>query len=128
MTGKPVTVFGNDYDTHDGTCIRDYVHVNDLAQAHILALEHLANGGPSRQFNVGNGSGHSVLEVIRAVEEVTGRKVPYVVGPRREGDPPALVASSEKLRNELGWKPQYSELHTIVEHAWRYAREHSPVS
>ena len=88
ITGKPVTVFGDDYATPDGTCIRDYIHVNDLAEAHILALEALGAGGVSDRFNVGTGTGRSVMEVIRAVEEVTGRQVPYVVGPRREGDPP----------------------------------------
>jgi len=119
-TGKPVTVFGTDYATPDGSCIRDYVHVNDLAQAHILALEYLLNGGASEQFNCGTGSGSSVLEMIRAVEDVTGQKVPYTVGPRREGDPPALVASSQKLRDRLGWAPQY-DLRAIVEHAWKFA-------
>ena len=102
MTGEPVTIFGDDYDTPDGTCIRDYIHVNDLAQAHILAVEHLPAGGASDQFNVGTGTGHTVLEMIHAVEEVTGKKVPYVVGPRREGDPPSLVAASDKLRTRWG--------------------------
>jgi len=121
-TGKPVTVFGGDYDTPDGTCIRDYIHVLDLAQAHILSLEYLLEGGVSEQFNVGTGTGHTVMEAIRAVEEVTGQKVPYVIGPRREGDPPALVASSDKLRSKLGWSPKYGDLRTIVEHAWNFAR------
>jgi UDP-glucose 4-epimerase len=121
QTGQPITVFGDDYPTADGTCIRDYIHVNDLARAHILALEYLLGGAPSEQFNVGTGTGHTVMEMIRAVEEVTGKKVPYVVGPRREGDPPALVASSDKLRSKLGWSPQYADLRTIVEHAWRFA-------
>ena len=126
MTGQPVTIFGNDYDTPDGTCIRDYVHVDDLAQAHILAVEHLLAGGASDQFNVGTGSGHSVLEMIRAVEEVTGKKVPYVVGPRREGDPASLVAAAGKLRSKLGWSPKYTELRTIVEHAWHFAQKTGP--
>jgi UDP-glucose 4-epimerase len=121
QTGQPVTVFGNDYATPDGTCIRDYIHVNDLAQAHILAVDYLLGGGASDQFNVGTGTGHSVMEMIRTVEEVTGKKVPYVVGPRREGDPPALVASSEKLRARLGWAPRYADLRSIVEHAWKFA-------
>jgi len=95
--------------------------VNDLAQAHILALDYLIGGGPSERFNVGTGEGHSVLEVIRAVEEVSGRKVPYTVGPRREGDPPGLVAASDKLRQKLGWAPQYADLRRIVQHAWRFA-------
>jgi UDP-glucose 4-epimerase len=116
-----VEIFGDDYPTPDGTCIRDYIHVNDLAQAHILSVEYLLNGGASEQFNVGTGTGHSVLEMIRAVEEVTGRKVPYVVGPRREGDPSALVAASEKLRTRLGWTPRHTDLRTIVDHAWKFA-------
>jgi UDP-glucose-4-epimerase GalE len=124
ITGKPVTVFGDDYDTPDGTCLRDYIHVDDLAQAHILAVEHLLGGGASDQFNVGTGTGHTVMETIRAVEEVTGKKVPFVVGPRREGDPPSLVAASGKLRSKLGWQPRYADLRTIVEHAWNFARRH----
>src|SRR3954454_844156 len=123
QTGKPVTLFGDDYPTPDGTCIRDYIHVSDLAQAHILAVEHLLNGGPSEQFNVGTGTGHSVLEVVRSVEAVTGQKVPSTIGPRREGDPPALVAASDKLKNTLGWKPQYTDLETIVRHAWNFAQK-----
>ncbi len=123
ITGEPITVFGADYDTPDGTCVRDYIHVDDLAQAHILALEYLLNGGASDRFNVGTGAGHTVLETIRVVEEVTGRKVPYVIGPRRDGDAPSLIAASEKLRATLGWNPRYTDLHTIVEHAWRFARK-----
>jgi UDP-glucose-4-epimerase GalE len=126
ITGQPATVFGADYDTPDGTCIRDYIHVDDLAQAHILAVEYLMGGGASDQFNVGTGAGHTVMEVIRAVEEVTGKKVPYVVGPRRPGDSPSLVAASGKLRAKLGWKPRYTDLGTIVEHAWNFARHCAP--
>lgn len=122
ITGRPVTVFGTDYATADGTCIRDYIHVNDLAQAHILALEYLLGGGASEKFNVGTGTGHTVLEVIRAVEEATGKKAPYEVGPRREGDPPALVAGADKLRAKLGWEPRYGDLRVIVEHAWKFAQ------
>jgi UDP-glucose 4-epimerase len=122
VTGEPVTVFGNDYDTADGTCLRDYIHVDDLAQAHILAVEHLIGGGASGHFNVGTGTGHTVMETIRVVEEVTGKKAPYVIGPRREGDPPSLVAASGKLRAKLGWQPRYADLRTIVEHAWNFAR------
>ncbi|HEY1217348.1 MAG: UDP-glucose 4-epimerase GalE [Bryobacteraceae bacterium] len=125
LSGRPVTVFGEDYDTPDGTCIRDYIHVEDLAEAHILALEYLLAGGSSDQFNVGTGSGHSVMEVIRAVEEVTGQKVPYILGTRRAGDPSRLVASSDKLRATLGWQPRSSELKTIVTHAWNFARPHA---
>ena len=123
LTGNPVTIFGNDYDTPDGTCIRDYIHVDDLAQAHILAVEHLIGGGASDQFNVGTGTGRSVLEMIRTVEEVTGKKVPFTMGPRREGDPASLVAASEKLRTKLGWSPRYGDLRTIVEHAWKFAQK-----
>jgi len=121
LSGQPVTIFGDDYATPDGTCIRDYIHVDDLAQAHILALEYLLSGGASDQFNVGTGTGHSVMEMVRAVEEVTGRKVPFTIGPRREGDPAELVASSGKLRGKLGWAPRYTDLRSIVEHAWRFA-------
>lgn len=123
VTGEPMTVFGNDYDTPDGTCVRDYIHVSDLAEAHILAVESLINGGPSDAFNVGTGTGHTVLEVIRAAEEVTGKKVPYVVGPRREGDPAALVASSEKLRRVLGWQPRYTTLRDVVATAWAFEQK-----
>ncbi len=122
-SGQPFTVFGNDYDTPDGTCIRDYIHVNDLAEAHILALEALLAGGASDRFNVGTGSGHSVLEMIRSVEQVIGRNVPYLVGPRREGDPPALVANADKLRTVLGWTPRYADVRDIVSTAWRFEQE-----
>jgi UDP-glucose-4-epimerase GalE len=125
-TGEPFTVFGDDYDTPDGTCIRDYIHVNDLAEAHILAVEALLSGAPSDQFNVGTGSGHSVLEMIRGVEEVTGRKAPYIVGPRREGDPPALVANAGKLRGELGWTPRYAAARDIISSAWKFEQERKP--
>jgi UDP-glucose-4-epimerase GalE len=119
-SGEPFTVFGDDYDTPDGTCIRDYIHVNDLAEAHILAVEALVAGGASDQFNVGTGGGHSVLEMIRNVEEVTGRKAPYVVGARREGDPPALVANADKLRRVLGWTPGYAGVREIMATAWGF--------
>ncbi|HWF10485.1 MAG TPA: UDP-glucose 4-epimerase GalE [Bryobacteraceae bacterium] len=121
QTGKPVTLFGDDYATPDGTCIRDYIHVTDLAQAHIAALEALFEGGASKKYNVGTGAGYSVREVLGAVEQVTGKTVPYVMGPRREGDPPELVADSTRLQAELGWKPEYSDLHTIVKTAWEWA-------
>ncbi len=128
LTGDPITVFGDDYPTPDGSCIRDYIHVNDLAQAHILALERLLGGGNSERFNVGTGVGHTVLEMIRTVEDVTGKKVPYVVGPRRSGDAPSLVAASDKLRAALGWKPQYADPRIIIEHAWNFARRRAAKS
>jgi UDP-glucose-4-epimerase GalE len=121
-TGAPVTLFGDDYPTPDGTCIRDYIHVMDLADAHLLALTHLLNGGPTEVFNVGTGRGHSVLEVVRAVEQVTGGKVPLELGPRREGDPPVLVANADKLKSSLGWKPQHTSLHDIVLSSGEYYR------
>jgi UDP-glucose 4-epimerase len=122
-TGAPITIFGQDYPTPDGTCIRDYIHVNDLAQAHILAVESLLAGAKSNFFNAGIGQGHSVLEVIRVTEQVTGKKVPWKPGPRREGDPAELVASSDKLRNALGWKPKFGDLKDIVETAWNFERK-----
>jgi UDP-glucose-4-epimerase GalE len=119
-TGKPVTIFGDDYATPDGTCIRDYIHVTDLAQAHIAAVEALCAGSESKKYNVGTGRGFSVKEVLAAVERVTGKKVPFELGPRREGDPPLLVADSTRLQKELGWKPRYSDLERIVETAWAW--------
>jgi UDP-glucose-4-epimerase GalE len=127
VTGIPITVFGDDYDTPDGTCVRDYIHVNDLAQAHILAVEYLLAAGSTDQFNVGTGTGHTVMEMIRVVEEATGKQVPYAIGPRRDGDPPTLVAASDKLRTKLGWQPKYTDLRAIVEHAWNFAKTHPPV-
>ncbi len=122
-SGKPITIFGDDYDTPDGTCIRDYIHVSDLASAHILALNSLLGGGASNAMNVGTGEGHSVWEVVRAVEEVTGEKVPYEIGKRRAGDPPVLVADSRKLQRELGWGPRYMSLRDIVATAWEFERK-----
>lgn len=115
-----LTVFGTDYPTPDGTCIRDYVHVMDLAQAHLLALEHLERGGESRAFNLGNGGGFSVKQVIDSVERVTGRKVPVEYGPRRAGDPAALVADASAAKSVLGWRPRFADLDTIVAHAWTW--------
>jgi UDP-glucose-4-epimerase GalE len=121
-TGAPVTIFGDDYPTPDGTCIRDYIHVLDLAEAHMVALESLLAGGTSDHFNVGTGVGHSIREVIAMVEEVTGKGVPYVIGPRRDGDPPALVAESGKLQRALGWKPRNTGLRGIVANAWEFEK------
>lgn len=114
----PLHVFGTDYDTPDGTAIRDYVHVADLAVAHIAVLPRLERG--SVRYNIGNGSGHSVLEVMAAIERVSGRKVPYENGPRRAGDPPSLVASSALIRAETGWTPRHAELDDIVRTAWNW--------
>lgn len=119
-TGKPIQIFGNDYATSDGTCIRDYIHVSDLATAHLAALDHLMAGGASGAFNVGTGKGLTVMEVLRAVEKVTGKPVPYKVAPRREGDPTELVADSTKLQTTLGWQPQRSGIEDIVRDAWAY--------
>lgn len=119
-----IEIFGTNYATPDGTCIRDYIHVEDLASAHLLALEQITPG-VGRAFNIGIGRGYSVREVIRTVEEVTGKKVPVKEGPRRAGDPPSLVASSDKARKELGWKPHFTELRPIVESAWNWHRNHS---
>jgi UDP-glucose 4-epimerase len=119
---EKVTIFGADYPTHDGTCVRDYIHVADLAQAHILALRALDQG--SRTYNLGNTQGHTVKEVIETCRQVSGHPIPAEIGPRRPGDPAVLIASSEKIRRELGWEPRYPGLQTIVEHAWEWHRTH----
>lgn len=118
-----LTVFGEDYATPDGTCIRDYIHVSDIARAHILGLEYLLKNARSDVFNIGTGVGNSVKELIRTVEEVCGRKVQFKTGPRRPGDPPVLVAASTKLQNVLGWTPEYRALGEIVESAWNWHRK-----
>ncbi len=119
-----ISIFGDDYDTEDGTCIRDYIHVNDLAQAHILAVEYLKKGNESSIFNLGNGTGFSVKEVIETARRVTGHPIPAVVSPRRAGDPARLIASSEKARTVLGWNPQYADLEIIIESAWKWHKNH----
>lgn len=118
-----IEIFGTDYPTPDGTCIRDYIHVDDLAEAHLLALLHL-QPGVVLKYNLGIGRGYSVREVIRAVEEVTGKKVPVKEGPRRPGDPPTLVASSAKIQRELGWKPRFTDIKAIVQTAWNWHKSH----
>ena len=120
-----IKVFGDDYPTKDGTCVRDYIHVADLAQAHVLALGHLLDGGASEKFNLGNGQGFTVREVIAAAERVTGNVVPWEVAARRAGDPAVLVASSEKIRNALGWKPNHMGLDGIIGSAWRWMEQHA---
>jgi UDP-glucose 4-epimerase len=124
LNGDLVPVYGTDYDTPDGTCIRDYIHVTDLAQAHILALNKLKEGGISGIYNLGNGNGYSVKEVIETARRITGKKISSIESPRRPGDPARLVASSEKVRKELGWFPKYPDLETIIETAWRWHRNH----
>ena len=113
-------VFGTDYETPDGTCIRDYVHVSDLCNAHLAGLDHLFRTRQSHRFNLGNGNGYSVKEVIETAHRITGRTFPVQYGPRRAGDPPRLVADSALARRDLGWKPRYPELRTIIEHAWKF--------
>ena len=124
LTSEPVPVFGRDYATHDGTAVRDYVHVEDLADAHVLALERLEKQGGAEVFNLGNGAGFSVLQVIDAARRVTGRTIPIRQAPRRPGDPDGLVASSARAREVLGWKPRHADLDAILETAWRFARAH----
>ena len=119
---EKVEIFGTDYPTDDGTCVRDYIHVVDLAQAHILALGALDKG--SRTYNLGNGRGFSVRQVIQAAHEITGKPILAIEGPRRSGDPAVLVASSERIRRELGWQPQYPALHDIIEAAWVWHCRH----
>jgi len=115
-----VRIFGSDYDTPDGTCVRDYIHVADLADAHIRALEYLQNGGGSDVFNLGNGNGFSVKEVVREAEKVTGAEIPSMETARRAGDPPVLVGSSEKIRKTLGWEPKFASLSDIIKTAWAW--------
>ncbi len=121
---EKLTVFGDDYPTPDGTCVRDYIHVSDLAQAHILALDYLLNGGENNVFNLGNGKGFSNKEVVDVARAVTGHPIPMEIGPRRAGDPAQLVASSEKAKAVLGWRPKYDDLNTIISTAWAWHKSH----
>ena len=121
---EKIMIFGDDYQTEDGTCIRDYIHVTDLADAHILAIEKLRKDNTSATYNLGNGNGFSVKQVIETARTVTGHPIPAEVAPRRAGDPAVLIASSEKAINELGWKPKYADLHTIIESAWNWFQNH----
>jgi UDP-glucose 4-epimerase len=118
------TIFGNDYPTPDGTNVRDYIHVLDLAQAHILALRALQAGGPSRKYNLGNGNGFSVQEVLDVARKITGHPIPTVVGARRPGDPATLIASAEAIKRDLDWQPRHSSLEQIVGDAWRWFQQH----
>jgi UDP-glucose 4-epimerase len=119
-----IQVFGGDYPTTDGTCIRDYIHILDLSLAHVLGHEYLRKGGPNAAFNLGNGAGYSVLEVIRAAEKVTGRSVPFQVSARRAGDPPRLVGNARRAHEILGWKQSFGDLTAILESAWRWHSNH----
>lgn len=118
-----VSILGTDYPTPDGTCVRDFIHVSDLAQAHLLGLKHLLEGGDSRVFNLGNGNGFSVKQVIEAAQYVTKRAIPTQEKARRPGDPPILVGSSDEIRKVLGWQPQYSDLKVILSHAWQWHQQ-----
>ncbi len=117
---EAITVYGTDYPTTDGTCIRDYIHVNDLADAHVLGLQYLLQDNQSEIFNLGNGNGFSVKEVIDAAKEITGKPINVIFGDRRVGDPPALVGSSEKARKILNWQPKYADIKLILQHAWQW--------
>ncbi|MBZ2165694.1 UDP-glucose 4-epimerase GalE [Methanobacterium spitsbergense] len=118
-----IKIFGTDYDTPDGTCVRDYIHVTDLADAHLKALQYLENGGKSDYFNLGNGNGFSVLEVIEKAREITRKEINAVEDKRRHGDPPILIGSSDKVRNILKWEPKYHDLSQIVETAWKWHKK-----
>lgn len=122
--GRGLQVFGDDYPTPDGTCLRDYIHVSDLADAHVRALEAIAGTGTSRVYNLGTGRPHSVKEVIDAVQRITGRQVPWTLGPRREGDPAVLYAAAGKAQSELNWTPRFADLDSIVGTAWHWHRSH----
>lgn len=121
---EAIQIFGNDYDTKDGTCVRDYIHVTDLAQAHILAVKYLMDGNQSNIFNLGNGIGFTVNEVIETAREVTGQSIKEIIAERRAGDPAKLIASSDKAKEILGWKPQHADLHEIIESAWKWHETH----
>ena len=119
-----ISIFGDDYPTPDGTAIRDYIHISDLSQAHLLALEHLRKGGDSEFINLGNGTGFSVKEVVEAARKITGKQIKAEIAPRRAGDPSRLVADAKKAREILGWKPQFPEIEKIIESAWTWHESH----
>lgn len=121
---EKIFIFGEDYATEDGTCVRDYIHVSDLASAHLLALKRLREGGESRIYNLGNGKGFSVKEMVEVARKVTGREIKAEIGERRPGDPATLIASSEKAMEELNWKPKYNSVETIIETAWKWHLNH----
>ena len=119
-TGNALTLFGDDYPTTDGTCVRDYIHVDDLASAHVAAIEKMSAGGNFSAYNLGNGNGYSVKEIIAACEKAVGAEIPFTIGPRREGDPATLVASAQKARDELDWNPQFGAIDEIAQSAWNW--------
>lgn len=121
---EKIQMFGDDYPTSDGTCIRDYIHVNDLCQAHLLALKRLLDGRSGAGYNLGNGTGYSVKEVIDTVQKITGKKILSEIIDRRDGDPAILIGSSDKAISELGWAPEFTDLETIIKHAWNWHRHH----
>ena len=121
---ESISIFGDDYPTKDGTCIRDYIHVTDLAKAHILAVDYLLNGNESNIFNLGNGKGFTVKEVIDVARKVTNHEIPAIVSPRRAGDPAVLIASSQKAKDILGWKPEHDSLEEIISSAWKWHKSH----
>lgn len=121
---EKIMMFGDDYDTKDGTCVRDYIHVSDLASAHSLALKRLMNGGDSAIYNLGNGTGFTVKEMVEIARKVTGHPIPAEVAERRAGDPAVLIASSKKAMEELGWKPKYADVETIISTAWNWHKNH----
>jgi len=118
-----ITVFGTDYDTPDGTCVRDYIHINDLCTAHLLGLEYLIDGGESKAYNMGNGEGYSIKQLIDVAKSVTGNNFKVIMGERRDGDPARLVADSSLLQSELGWRPEFPELEMIIRHAWEWEKK-----
>jgi UDP-glucose 4-epimerase len=120
---EKLTIFGDDYPTPDGTCIRDYIHVIDLAEAHVLAFEALADG-KSRKYNLGNGKGYSIQQVIQMARDITGHSIPATAGPRRAGDPATLIADSTRIQKELGWQPEFGDLHQIIQTAWNWHQSH----
>jgi len=125
LGGRPVEIYGDDYPTPDGTCVRDYIHVSDLAEAHVRALDHLIRGGDSVALNLGTGQGHSVRHLIAVVEEVTGTKIEFRVTSRRDGDPAILVADPSRAARILGWQPQHSDLENIIRTAWNWHSRNS---
>jgi UDP-arabinose 4-epimerase len=122
---ESIMIYGNDYATPDGSCIRDYVHVSDLANAHVLALQSLLKGGASAVYNIGNGYGYSVEEVISTARKVTGKNIPVTIGPRRAGDPACLVGDAKLIKQALGWSPRYFDLVDIIDSAWRWHQRHA---